>query len=66
MMKGYERTPEMTEKLIAKLSEALRTFPQQRLGQLLHNLTYEFIKDLWNIYDEDWIELLEQQIKGHL
>lgn len=50
----------MTEKLIAAISEALRARPNERLGQMLKN-TAVFngrILGLWDIHDEDWIELL--------
>ena len=65
--KGYERTPEMTEKLIAAISYALRANPQLRLGQMLlsarWNPSNQSLTDIANIYDEKWIELLQPKLK---
>jgi hypothetical protein len=61
-MKGYERTPEMTEKLIEAISCALRANPSLRLGQLIwHKGTNqgEGTCDIPDIYDEKWIKKLQ-------
>lgn len=57
-MKGYTRTPEMTEKLIAALSFALRANPTLRMGQLITNAVNGQYYDIFNKYDENWIKLL--------
>ncbi len=60
-MKGYTRDEYTTALLIEGLRAALHTNPNQRLGQLLANLARYpdgSQRDLWNVYDEEWIELL--------
>lgn len=53
---GYKRPPQMSADLVAALSTALYAQPEQRLGQLLRNLTCD--DDLFLIYDEDLLRLL--------
>lgn len=55
---GYNRNPEITDQLISAISNALRAHPNQRLGQLLSNISHHAV--LWEIYDEEWIELLNE------
>ena len=58
---GYTRSPEVTEKLVQTIKEALEAHPRQRLGQLIINsmsLTRQK-QDLWNVWDEEMIELLQ-------
>jgi hypothetical protein len=60
---GYTRPNSVTVALSRALSAALFTNPDQRLGQLLINLTR--LPDgsqagLWNTYDEEWIRLLNE------
>lgn len=57
LFKGYTREPEMTQRLTEAIRAALYASPTERLGQLLMNLARR--DDLWNIKDEEWIELLE-------
>lgn len=54
---GYGRSPQHTERLVELLGEALRANPNQRLGQLLVNLSRG--ADIWDVRDEHWIRSLE-------
>jgi uncharacterized protein (UPF0218 family) len=56
MFKGYTRDPQVTEELIQALATALRARPNERLGQLLINVSGE--TDLWNVYDETFLHHL--------
>jgi len=56
-MQGYRRDEGMTHQLGSALVGALLANPNQRLGQLLTNLARG--ADLWNVHDEDWLELLK-------
>jgi hypothetical protein len=58
-MKGYRRDAVKGARLEAALASALRANPTQRLGQLLLNLCSTRAEGMWEIYDEDWIEMLE-------
>lgn len=64
-MESYKRSPEMTEKLIAAISFALRAHPEQRLGQLITNIPRIHMDlgdvNIWNLYDEKWLELLTKE-----
>lgn len=63
-MRGYYRSPEMTEKLIKAVSIALRANPNQRLGQLIENAC-RFAENpipQWQIWDEEIIKLLNPEI----
>lgn len=52
-MKGYTRDPEMVEKLVEAVREALYANPNLRLGQLIVNATgIRDSSDLFNVYDE--------------
>lgn len=55
---GYKRPPQMTADLIAALSEVLYARPEQRVGQLLANLTSD--GDLFTIYDEGLLAALRE------
>lgn len=57
-MRGYTREPEVTEKLVAALRDALYANPEMRLGQLLINVTGR--EELWNVYDETFIHQLQR------
>jgi hypothetical protein len=55
LWKGYTRDPEMTEKIIATIRDALYTYPEMRLGQIIDNAigsTVGYSPDLFNVYDE--------------
>lgn len=61
--KGYTRDPEMTEKVIAALRDAIYANPEMRIGQLLDNAlgpTIGFNSDLFNVYDETLLESLRR------
>lgn len=61
LMRGYYRSPEMTEKLIEVLAAALRADPTQRLGQLVENVC-RFAENpipQFQIWDEEIMELLK-------
>lgn len=63
-MDGYIRTPEGTLNLLTALTEALYNNSNQRLGQLLINVSRcedGSQRGLWNVHDEDWIELLRKE-----
>jgi hypothetical protein len=57
----YRRTPLMTESLASVLATALRDNPTQRLGQLICNSTGIVHSLLFNIHDEDMIDLLGER-----
>lgn len=64
-MKGYTRDPQMTEELLSALRAALYARPNERLGQLLINLTpvdwgSEVGHNAWSLYDEKWVTLLRE------
>lgn len=68
-MNGYERTTDTLSELSDALFIALEANPQQRLGQLLVNLAERLLPDeetattrfLWNIHDEQWVDLLRAE-----
>lgn len=62
-MQGYERSEEVSTKLIAALRDAIYANPDQRLGQLLINVSRRddgSQSDSWNRHDEQWIEDLRR------
>lgn len=62
-MEGYVRQPEVTERLIERISTALRQRPELRLGQLLEVASENRNGyDLWNIHDEMWIDFLQKMV----
>lgn len=59
--KGYTRSPEMTEKIIDDISDALRAHPDMRLGQLIDNAIGPVIgysSNLFRVYDETLLKAL--------
>lgn len=60
-MNGYQRTPEIEAALIEALSLALKSNPEQRLGQILMNAR-RTLDNVANIHDETWIELLNEHV----
>lgn len=56
-MEGYKRSEEMTEALVVALSEALKINPEQRLGQMIYNLTRN--DRLFVIHDETMLNRLK-------
>lgn len=55
---GHKRSPEVSEELIAVLSNAIRKYPEQRLGQIIINTMGDSSSYLWNVWDENWIAAL--------
>ena len=64
LFKGYERTPEMTEKLVAALRAALEAHPEQRLGQVICNYAVPQGRDLFCVYDEIVLDRLVAHVNG--
>lgn len=61
---GYTRDPKVTEQLVEALRAALYAHPDQRLGQLLLNLSNERLdmtdnqNRFWDRHDEEWVAVL--------
>lgn len=61
----YERTDDIIEIVCYALAEKWKENKSQRLGQLLMNLMRDNdhnqgLNSLWNMLDEDWIEILDR------
>lgn len=62
-MKGYTRDPEMTEKIISAVRDALYAYPTMRLGQIIDNAigpTVGYSPDLFRIYDETLVMKVQE------
>lgn len=49
-------------RLLNELRGALYVDPDQRLGQLLMNIAGQ--ADIWNVTDEEWIDLLHKHARS--
>lgn len=63
-IKGRAITPEQKREVIERIYNAWLKAPQQRLGQLISNATYNknTIKDIFYVEDEDLAEKIEELI----
>lgn len=58
---GYVRPGSTTVELAKAIADALYANPEQRLGQLLINISRRddgSESDIWNKHDEEWIRIL--------
>lgn len=57
------RDPTRIGVIIDQLAALWRTYPDMRLGQLIHNLTPPG-QDAWNIEEGDWLYLICEAREG--
>lgn len=57
-MQGYHRQPETANELVRWLESALQANPEQRMGQLIFNLTRDV--NLFQVYDEEMLARLKK------
>lgn len=61
--KGYTRNREMSRRLSVAVIEAMRAYPDQRLGQIIENALRINVgerTDLFRVYDETLLESLRR------